>query len=94
MSVAADRVAANRIASRERYRLAHPEAKRYRCRRCRQYGHMAKTCTNSPVDAPPEVEHEGLVVRIACSCGARFAGTLDPDDLVELLAAHRHKRRR
>jgi hypothetical protein len=86
--------AAQNAAVKARYHERNPGARLYRCRRCQQLGHTVKTCTNDPVNAPAVVVNEGIVVRIQCSCGARIAGTFSPDEVMQVLAAHRHVRRR
>lgn len=93
--LSADRVAANRAAAAARYHANNPKARHYRCRRCGALGHTSKTCVNPPSSQPAHVSHEGLVVRIECTtCGARYAGTLTPEQLEEVLAAHRHPKPR
>jgi hypothetical protein len=94
VSALAARAEANRANARARYHRLNPEAGHYRCRRCGEPGHTTKTCSNPARGETVQVRTEGLVVRIQCSCGARIAGTFDADQVLEILAAHRHPRRR
>ena len=91
--LAAERKVRNRVASRDRYRrqIGHAPTP-YHCRRCGEPGHYAKTCAAELRSEPVAVKWEGIVVRLVCSCGARLAGTFSPDEVIEIVAAHRHRK--